>query len=742
MKPDVDRLLFIAASSFGSAEDRSAFLDHACQGDNSLRILIDELLEVERDADEFFELQPEVENPAVLEGAGSEGVGARIGNYRLIDRLGAGGCGVVYLAEQIEPVKRKVALKIIRIGMDTENVIARFVMEREALALMDHPNIARVLDAGATASGRPYFVMELVEGEKITDYCDRKRLGLRQRLELFIQVCEAIQHAHQKGVIHRDIKPSNVLVRDHDGHSIPKVIDFGIAKATVGGMEGDVTVTRSGQFIGTPAYMSPEQAEESGDIDTRSDIYSLGAMLCELLTGYPPFALELFKGQGVDQIRGILRDQETGVPSVRIKTATDQERTLIAERRAVEPQRLTSVLAGDLDWIVMKAIEKDRSRRYETANGFAMDIQRYLNEEPVLARPPSRRYLFTKLVRRNRIYFVAGGVAMFGLLAGFGVSTWLFLRERDARQEQVHLRNVAERALVMAEEARANETRLNRLAQAADLVAQAAVLARYNEMDEADELLAQLDVKDVPATLEAANTLIQAANSNLSKGRWKEAAERFYVLVHVFSNVDPTDTNANSQEWLPAAPAVIEWGKPGQYDVLRRLAVSRFSSSNNPIVAEHLLKVTLLEPVDSETLLAIAPAAAVIEASLVGPNQQKNLHLAAWGQCVLGLLAYRQEKSDVAEKWVRLSLTNTGDRSCKLWNNTILAMIGLKRGKTGDGDKRLQEIRAEIDQWMKSPLRPEFAYRLAWSNWGSARILLREAEMMHQTMYAKPPKRE
>lgn len=738
MKPDVDRLLFMAASSFGSAEDRRAFLDYACQGDDSLRTLIDELLEVERDAEEFFELQPEVANPAVLEKSRTEGIGARIGNYRLIDRLGAGGCGVVYLAEQIEPVKRKVALKIIRIGMDTENVIARFVMEREALALMDHPNIARVLDAGATASGRPYFVMELVEGEKITDYCDRNRLGLRPRLELFIQVCEAIQHAHQKGVIHRDIKPSNVLVRDHDGHSIPKVIDFGIAKATVGGMEGDVTVTRSGQFIGTPAYMSPEQAEGSGDIDTRSDIYSLGAMLCELLTGYPPFALEVFKGQGVDQIRGILRDKETGVPSARIRTATNQEQTVIAERRAMEPHRLPLVLAGDLDWIVMKAIEKDRSRRYETANGLALDIQRYLNEEAVLARPPTRRYLFSKLVRRNRILFAAGGVALFGLLAGFGVSTLLFLREREARQEQARLRDVADTARAIAEEARANETRLNRLAQAADLVAQAAVFARYNEMDEADALLAQLDVKDAPATLEAANTLIQAANSNLSKKRWKEAAERFYALVHVFANVDPTDTNANSQEWLPAAPAIIEWGKPGQYEEMRRLAVSRFLSSNNPIVAEHLLKVTLLEPVESDTLQTLVPAAAVIESSLVGPNRQKDAHVAAWAQCVLGLLAYRQGKWDVAEKWTQLSLATTGDRSCKLWNKTILAMTAIRRGRISDVGVSLEEIQGEINQWQNSPLRLEYGHRLAWSNWGSARILLREANELLQARNTNP----
>ena len=504
MKPSVDRLLFLAASSFGSADDRDAFLEYACQGDSSLRTMIKDLLEVQRDADEFFEHQPNLKEDPAPGDAKDEGIGARIGPYRLIERLGAGGCGVVYLAEQSEPVKRKVALKVIRIGMDTESVIARFVMEQESLAMMDHPNIARVLDAGTTASGRPYFVMELVDGERITDFCDHRRFGLRQRLELFIQVCEAVQHAHQKGVIHRDIKPSNVLVQDHDGHPFPKIIDFGIAKATSGDIEGEATLTRSGQFLGTPAYMSPEQAEGCSDIDTRSDIYSLGAMLCELLTGKPPFAHDAFRGQGADQIRGMLRDQETGVPSARLKSTTLDERAKIAERRAVEPQRLSALLAGDLDWIVMKSIEKDRERRYETANGLAMDVQRYLNEEPVLACPPSRRYMLMKLVRRNRILFAAGGVALFGLLAGFGVSTWLFIRERDAREEQARLHTVAERARIMAEDARANESRLFRKAQAADLVAQAAVMERYNELDEADRLLAGLNADDVPATLEAA----------------------------------------------------------------------------------------------------------------------------------------------------------------------------------------------------------------------------------------------
>ncbi|MCB1129650.1 MAG: serine/threonine protein kinase [Verrucomicrobiae bacterium] len=733
----MDRLLFVAASGIASPDDRRTFLDFACHGDTALRDLIVELLEVEGNAEEFFEFEPTVDRPDSSVADEERGVVAHIGSYRLIDRLGAGGCGVVYLAEQTEPVKRKVALKVIRIGMDTERVLARFVAEREALALMDHPNIARVLDAGSTASGRPYFVMELVDGERITDYCDRKRLSLRRRLKLFVEVCEAIQHAHQKGVIHRDIKPSNVLVSELNGRPVPKIIDFGIAKATTEGIEGDATHTLAGQLIGTPAYMSPEQADGSVDIDTRSDIYSLGAMLCELLTGRPPFAHEDFKGKGADQIRTFLRDHETEGLSKKLETVTSDEIATIAGQRSADPHHLSAELAGDLDWIVMKAIEKDRRLRYETANGLALDVQRYLDDEPVLARPPTRRYRLVKLVRRNRLVFAAGGVALFGLLAGFGVATWLFLRERDARQEQTRLREVAEKATVAAEEARANEFQMNRLAQAADLMRQAAVFVRYNEMEEADKLLVELKAEDAPASLEAANTLIQLGNWNLFEERWKHAADRFYALAHVYANVDPTDSNANSQEWLPIGPSVIEWGEPGQYEEVRRLAVLRFSQTTNPIVAEHLVKVSMITPADAETLREVAPMAQVLEASLTGPDKQNDAHLVAWAQCALALLAYRQGDLAGAGNWARLSLNNPQDSVRRYWDTAILAMIDLKQGRTANAVDDLEEIRAQVRQWEDKPLRPEWNKRLGWANWGILRVLLREAEAMQDVMESK-----
>ena len=729
--PSINRLLFVAASNFSTAEERRAFLEFACRDDEARLKRLEVLLEARGEAEEFFEFQPEVEPVQETPGEGEGGLGARIGPYRLIDRIGAGGCGVVYLAEQLEPVKRKVALKIIRLGMDTESVIARFSMEREALALMDHPNIARVLDAGTTASGRPFFVMELVDGERITDYCDRKRLGLRERLELFTRVCEAIQHAHQKGVIHRDIKPSNVLVRDHEDRPEPKIIDFGIAKATAGGFEEDVTYTKVGQLVGTPAYMSPEQAEGGVDIDTRSDIYSLGAMLCELLTGRAPFSPEQFKDRGPDEIRSILRAEETGMPSNRLRGASKDEIGKIAEFRAADPQRLPGLLEGDLDWIVMKAIEKDRGRRYETANGLAMDVQRYLNEEPVLARPPSRGYLLMKLVRRNRIAFAAGSVAMFGLVAGFGVSTWLFLREKDAREEQVRLRGIAEQARVNAEQARANEEALRKNAEAADRVNQATVLLRYdaNRLAEVDQLLEGVTPDQVPRSWDVADMLKKVAEWNLMQGRWEAAAERFSALTPVITSVDLTDTDETSRVLMPAATAIKEWGQPEQYERFRELAIRRFESSKKAAVVAQVIKSCLLEPADEKTLKALAPMSVVLEGAMpaeIGSSP----YVAAWRQFSLAVLAYRQDHLETAAYWARRSLASPAT-SAQLTssNQVLLAMIDLKEERVEKVPDTLKSVRARLSAWEAAPFKLGTGLDL-WFDWGNVRIFLREAEGM------------
>jgi WD40 repeat protein/serine/threonine protein kinase len=377
--------------------------------------------------------------------------GDHIGRYKLREKIGEGGCGAVYVAEQEQPVLRHVALKVIKLGMDTRSVIARFEAERQALAVMDHPNIAKVFDAGSTETGRPFFVMELVRGLRITEYCDQNKLPTRQRLDLFIKVCQAVQHAHQKGIIHRDLKPSNIMVTLHDGVPVPKVIDFGIAKATEGRLTDLTVYTELYQFIGTPAYMSPEQVEMSGlDIDTRSDIYSLGVLLYEMLTGCTPFDAEELLASGLEAMRRTIREKDPLWPSTRLKAMLAEEQTTTAQRRGMEAPKLVHLLRGDLDWIVMRCLEKDRTRRYETANGLAADLTRFLVNEPVLARPPSQLYRFQKLVRRNRVVTAAACMVLLALSLGFGATTWQAARAMRANRESRHLLYVANMNLAQA----------------------------------------------------------------------------------------------------------------------------------------------------------------------------------------------------------------------------------------------------------------------------------------------------
>jgi non-specific serine/threonine protein kinase/serine/threonine-protein kinase len=455
-----EREIFDAALAIADPVERDVFLDRACNGDPGLKEHLRGLLEMEQKLGRFLEASDspptmDIDSPRIAEGPGTV-----IGPYKLREQIGEGGMGVVYVAEQTQPVRRKVALKIIKPGMDTRQVIARFEAERQALAMMDHPNIARVHDGGATKSGRPYFVMELVRGIPITDYCDRERLSIPERLDLFVQVCRAVQHAHQKGIIHRDLKPSNILVTIIDGASVPKIIDFGVAKATGASLTERTVYTAFHQFVGTPLYMSPEQADLSGmDMDTRSDIYSLGVLLYELLTGTTPFDQDTFRRAAFDELRRIIREQEPPRPSTRLSSLGATRATVSANRKA-DVRHLDRAVRGELDWIVMKALEKDRRRRYETASDFAADVMRYLTDQPVQACPPSARYRLGKFARRNRMALVTSTLVATALMLGTVVSTSMAVRatraERSARQERnaaTAARDAEGRARKRAEEA-------------------------------------------------------------------------------------------------------------------------------------------------------------------------------------------------------------------------------------------------------------------------------------------------
>ena len=602
------KAIFLAALEKTAGPERTSYLDTTCGGDAEVRREVESLLLADQRAGEFLDPAAFSMGMGPGESALTEAPGTVIGRYKLLEKIGEGGMAVVYMAEQTEPVRRKVALKIIKLGMDTRQVIARFEAERQALAMMDHPNIAKVLDAGATETGRPYFVMELVTGVSITEYCDANNLSTKDRLALFIQTCNAVQHAHQKGIIHRDIKPSNVMVAHRDGVPVPKVIDFGIAKATNQRLTEKTLFTRYAHLIGTPAYMSPEQAELSDlDIDTRSDIYSLGVLLYELLTGTTPFSEEQLRKAGYLEMQRIVREEEPAKPSTKLRTL-GETLTDVAKHRNASPDVLTRAVRGDLDWIVMKTLEKDRRRRYETAHALAEDVRRHLNHEPVQAGSPGIGYLVKKYVYRHRTQLASTVVICLMLVLVIApVHALRQSRQQREAMAQQNRRLQASQHLSNAERLRAEGYNRQALAQLQSLFEQGAAVPRAHllhaqllyDMDrltEAEEVL-QRPLYESPETAGAAHALLARIyttwesrqadeHRRLAESLLQQTAEAYSLRALV------ADTPEEAVTWLDKALAL----EPDHFAARKARALGHYALGDLPSMA-----------LDAEAIIATRP---------------------------------------------------------------------------------------------------------------------------------------
>lgn len=672
--------------------EQEAHLRRTCGVDRELRETVEALLADAKRAEALFtrvegELRPPDE---LLEEGGAEPgpkEGDRVGACRLERLLGEGGAGVVFQAEQERPVRRPVAIKLIKPGMDTRRVIARFEAERQTLALMEHPNIARVYDAGTTEGGRPYFLMELVHGPKITDYCERAGLGLAGRLQLFLQVGEAVRHAHLKGVIHRDLKPSNLLVTEIDGRPVVKVIDFGIAKALAARSEGTLH-TQHDQRIGTLACMSPEQFA-GVDLDTRSDIYGLGVVLYELLAGRPPFAHEELIEGGVERLRERMLHRDPPRPSERAPGGAAR-------------------LRGELDWIVMRALEKDRERRYQSVGEMMDDVTRYLACEPVAARPPSRVYRFGKLLQRNKLASATGAVALLALVGGFTTSTALYLRARDAERQQTRLR-------IEAEEREA--------------ITRAAILIMQNRHGEADAEIRRIGGVLTQPSLEATSVFRQLAIWNALRGDYPSAGRRLLALSRV-NRFDASDqTDAATRDLLPLAPTLIEAGDMEAFRAFCRLLVERLGSTTNPIAAEHVLKCCLQVPPEPALMAWLARVASVAEQSLagrVGEDGRISDVLEGWRCAVLGLWYYRAGQDEEALRWTNKAFTYTPELGAMRSYGHVVRGLAMRRlGKAEEAGAELR--RAEVLLQASFLRSREFDRDGRWHDWLAAKLLFEEA---------------
>jgi len=731
-----EKSIFLEALDIESSEDRTAFIESACRGDAALFASVTALIRKhERDDNPvdtpivatsdgrpFADVKTE-SYVAMNHSFSGQALGTMIGPYKLMEQIGEGGFGLVYVADQQSPIRRRVALKIIKPGMESREVLTRFEAERQAIALMDHPNIARVYDAGVTESAQPYFVMELVRGVPLTEYCDGHQLDISERLKLFVDICNAVQHAHQKGIIHRDLKPSNILVTLQDGHPLVKVIDFGVAKAIGQSLTIKTMYTRFASMVGTPAYMSPEQAGMStGDIDTRSDIYSLGVLLYELLTGTTPFASDRLQSAGFDELRRIIREEEPHRPSTRLSTLNNQIATTVAANRKLDLAKLASSMKRDLDWIVMKALDKDRNRRYATAGSMAEDVSRFLVHQPVVACPPSTWYRFTKFARRNKVAISTVSSITGALLLGTIVSAWqarVAIRERD---EKVIALNETRSAEETANNAREELEGFNqRLNTTTVLLASGRVHAdaqrwseAYKSYSEATEILPKYFL-----------VWLERGRLNAKLGRWDAAAEDFSQAVEIGCSAQQAE--------LSGVPQLLFFaGQSNAYERITR-EIEPLGISDPASVATRAMLVGDISRDKAAELASLVEQMLLDVENKSGSNKKlqhkyasmyyaANLYVAGWAHLRAGNLdkaIQRLEESNDAE-WFGKGIANP-----------LIAIAHHRAGRADEAVKAFDQSQALLDRLLnESVSRQSGTPMIPWIDWIEFLLNHREASIV------------